>query len=719
MPAAPDVLFSGAGPSPRPDRGRWERRTAGNRVRPDDEIRGRGAGPAVKTRGPEKAVDHCGGLREIGAFDACDDEKSDRDDHSMSDRINHECGIALVRLLKPLSYYQEKYGTPLWGFTKLFLLMEKQHNRGQDGAGVACVKLDMPAGAPFMFRERNIKANPLDKIFRALLGQYNAFVDDGTIHPEFTETVKRNFDFGGELLMGHLRYGTSGGYNLSACHPFFRRSPWPTRNLALCGNFNLTNTDELNRSLIAMGQHPIFASDTQAILEKIGFFLDEEHEDIYRFLRKRDVAGDELTRRISEDLDVTRVITRASQKWDGGYVLCGLIGNGDAFVARDPSGIRPCFYFQNDEVIAFASERAPLMTVFDLALEDVKEVTPGHVVVVKRRGTVAEAAFTAPMPRSSCSFERIYFSRGNDIDIYRERQALGGELAKPVLKAINHEWADTVFSFVPNTSETAFYGLMSALRTLRRDEVKSAILKASREGRLDEATLDDLILRNWPRGEKVVSKDIKIRTFIGQENLRNQLASHVYDITYGSVRAGQDNLVVVDDSIVRGTTLKRSIIRILARLDPKKIVIVSTAPQIRYPDCYGIDMSELGKFIAFEAAVSLLHERGQSSLLDEVYELCRDEVARGGAQNHVRRVYEPFTPEEISRKVVELVRPKQLEWKGELEIIFQTIESLHAAVPGHRGDWYFTGKYPTPGGYRVVNQAFVNFYEKNDKRAYS
>jgi amidophosphoribosyltransferase len=637
----------------------------------------------------------------------------------MSERITHECGVALVRLLKPLSYYQEKYGTPLWGFTKLFLLMEKQHNRGQDGAGVACVKLDMPAGAPFMFRERNIKANPLDKIFRALLTQYNEHVDAGVIHPEFTETVKKNFDFGGELLMGHLRYGTSGGYNISSCHPYFRRSPWPTRNLALCGNFNLTNTDELNQSLIGMGQHPIFETDTQAILEKIGFFLDEEHEDIYRFLRKRDLSGEDMSRRISEELDVTRVITRASQKWDGGYVLGGLLGNGDAFVVRDPSGIRPCFWFQNEEVVAFASERAPLMTVFDLAVEDVKEVAPGNVVVIKKRGTITEQPFTAPLPRSSCSFERIYFSRGNDIDIYRERQALGGNLAPQILKSINYEWGNTVFSFIPNTSETAFYGLMSSLRTLRRDEVKNAILTASKEGRLTEDMLDDLILRNWPRGEKVVSKDIKIRTFIGQENLRNQLASHVYDITYGSVEPGVDNLVVVDDSIVRGTTLRRSILRILARLNPKKIVIVSTAPQIRYPDCYGIDMSELGKFIAFEAAVALINERGKADLLDEVYELCRDEGTKGGPHNHVRRIYEPFTPEEISKKIVELVRPKNLEWKGEFEIIFQTIENLHRAVPNHRGDWYFTGKYPTPGGYRVVNQAYVNYYEKHDGRSYA
>ncbi|QYM77911.1 amidophosphoribosyltransferase [Horticoccus luteus] len=638
----------------------------------------------------------------------------------MSDRLTHECGIAMVRLLKPLSYYQEKYGSPLWGFTKLFLLMEKQHNRGQDGAGVACVKLDVPAGDPYVFRERCVKSNPLDRIFRRLLDQYNAGVGQGAIHPEFAETVKGNFDFGGELLMGHLRYGTSGGYNQSSCHPFFRRSPWPTRNLVLCGNFNLTNTPELNESLIAMGQHPIIATDTQAILEKIGYFLDEEHEDIYRFLRKRDLGGEELSRRISEDLDLSRVMTRAAHNWDGGYTLCGLVGNGDAFVARDPSGIRPCFYFQNDEVVAFASERAPLMTVFDLPLEDVKEVAPGHIVVIKRRGELTETPFTKALPRTSCSFERIYFSRGNDRDIYEERKALGAGLADQVIAAIDHDWGNTVFSFIPNTAEVAYYGLMSALRVRRRDEVKAAVLKASADGTLDDALLDELILRNWPRGEKVVSKDIKLRTFIGQEAMRNQLASHVYDITYGSVKAG-DNLVCVDDSIVRGTTLRKSILRILARLNPRKIVIVSTAPQIRYPDCYGIDMSELGKFIAFEAAVELLKARGQAELLDEVYARCREEVAKpAGATltNHVRRIYEPFSPEEISAKIVERVRPTGVEWSGEIEIIFQTIESLHAALPQHTGDWYFTGKYPTPGGYRVVNQAYVNYFEKSERRSY-
>lgn len=639
----------------------------------------------------------------------------------MSDKITHECGIALVRLLKPLSYYQEKYGSPLWGFTKLFLLMEKQHNRGQDGAGVACVKLDVAPGEPYMYRERCVKSNPLDKIFRTLLSSYNAKVGSGEIHPEFADTVKQHFDFGGELLMGHLRYGTSGGYNISSCHPFFRRSSWPTRNLALCGNFNMTNTAELNASLIAMGQHPVFATDTQALLEKIGFFLDEEHEDLYRGLRAQNLAGSEITHRINEELDLARVITRSAKKWDGGYALVGMVGNGDAFVARDPSGIRPCHYFQNDEVIAFASERAPLMTVFDLAVEQVKEVEPGHVVVIKKRGAITSTRFTEPLPKSSCSFERIYFSRGNDLDIYRERKALGGRMVDQVIKSVGGDFGKAVFSFIPNTAEIAFYGLMEQLRTRRRDEVKASIMKAAREGVLNEGLIDDLILRNWPRAEKVVSKDIKIRTFIGQETMRNQLASHVYDIAYGSVDAGKDALVCVDDSIVRGTTLRRSILRILTRLNPRKIVIASTAPQIRYPDCYGIDMSELGKFIAFEAAIALLKENGKAEVIEDVYRLCRAEVAKplGAAQvNHVCKIYEPFSAEQISARVAELVRPKNIEWKGEIEILFQTVENLHIAVPNHTGDWYFTGKYPTPGGYRVVNQAYLNYFEKSEGRSY-
>ncbi len=636
----------------------------------------------------------------------------------MSDKITHECGIALVRLLKPLSYYQEKYGTPLWGFTKLFLLMEKQHNRGQDGAGVACVKLDVPAGDPFMFRERCVKSNPLDKIFKTLLAQYDEKKATGEIHPEFADTVKKHFDFGGELLVGHLRYGTSGGYNQSSCHPYFRRSPWPTRNLALCGNFNMTNTEELNQALIGMGQHPIFATDTQALLEKIGFFLDEEHEDIYRALRQQGLRGEELSQLISERLDLGRVITRSAAKLDGGYTLCGLVGNGDAFVARDPAGIRPAFYFQNDEVIAFASERAPLQTIFDLAASQVREVPPAHVMVLKRDGRISQTQFTTPLPRASCSFERIYFSRGNDLDIYQERKALGARLTDQVVKAVDGDWGRTVFSFIPNTAEIAWFGLMHGLREKRRAEVKKGILEAAAKGTITEALLDELITNNWPRGEKVVSKDIKLRTFIGQESLRNHLASHVYDISYGSVQPG-DNLVCVDDSIVRGTTLRRSILRILTRLQPRKIVIVSTAPQIRYPDCYGIDMSQLGKFIAFEAAITLLKERGQHELMKEVYGLCRDAVVKGESINYVQRIYSQFTPEEISAKIAEFVRPSGVDWNGEIEVIFQSLENLHAACPNHSGDWYFSGKYPTRGGYRVVNQAYVNYYENSEGgRAY-
>ncbi|HLP02054.1 MAG TPA: amidophosphoribosyltransferase [Opitutaceae bacterium] len=637
----------------------------------------------------------------------------------MSDALKHECGITLIRLLKPLSYYQEKYGTPLWGFFKLFLMMEKQHNRGQDGAGVAALKLDVPNGLPFMFRERNIKANPLDKIFKELLGQFQGKVDAGTIHPEFAETVKQHFDFGAEAYLGHLRYGTSGGYSISACHPFFRKSPWTTRNLMLAGNFNMTNTAELNDQLVGMGAHPIFATDTQALLELLGFYLDEEHEDLYRELRAKKLPGKVISDQISERLDVAKILRRAAVKWDGGYTLAGMIGNGDTFVVRDPAGIRPAFWFQDDEVVAVASERVALMTVFDKEQADIREITPGHCVVVKKNGRVSEEQVREPLARRSCSFERIYFSRGNDPEIYKERKALGAALADQVVHAIDNDFGRAVLGFIPNTAEVAYYGLLEALRLRRRDEVKATILDAARRGALDEALIDDLILRNWPRAEKIAVKDVKIRTFIGQEKWRNQLASHVYDVSYGTVKPG-DVLVCVDDSIVRGTTLRRSILRMLSRLNPRKIVIVSTAPQIRYPDCYGIDMSELGKFIAFEAAIALLKERGQAGLIDDVYRACVAEVAKPAAEqvNQVRRVYEPFTAEEISARIAECVRPRNMAWKGEVEIIYQTIENLHGALPDHTGDWFFTGHYPTPGGTRVSNQAFINYYEKSEGRSY-
>ena len=637
----------------------------------------------------------------------------------MSEQIKHECGVALVRLKKPLAYYQEKYGTPLWGLYQLFLLMEKQHNRGQDGAGVACIKFDVPAGEPYMFRERNVESNPLDKIFQTLLARYNQLVGDGTVHPEFPETAKRCYDFCGELYLGHLRYGTSGGYNLSACHPYFRRSSWPTRNLVLAGNFNMTNTAALNASLIAKGQHPIFATDTQALLEMIGFHLDEHDEELFQALKAKNLSGTDITKRINSDVDPAHVLRQSAIDWDGGYSLIGALGNGDAFVTRDPSGIRPCHWFENDEVVAVASERAPLCTVFDLEPAQVSEVDPGSVVVVKKSGEVRVERVKAALPKTQCTFERIYFSRGNDADIYRERKALGAGLVDQIWKSINGDLGNAVFSFIPNTAEVAYFGMMSELRFRRRAQVKETLLTAAKNGTLDESLVDDLILRNWPRGEKIISKDVKLRTFISQEKWRNNLATHVYDITYGVVEP-KDNLVCVDDSIVRGTTLRRSILRILKRLNPKKIVIASTAPQIRYPDCYGIDMSEIGKFIAFEATVSLIKERGQTALLEEVYVLCREELARSSATpvNHVKKIYESFTAEEISKKITQLVSPQANGWKGEIEIVFQPVENLRKALPHHTGDWYFTGNYPTPGGFRVVNQAYVNYYEKHEGRSY-
>jgi len=638
----------------------------------------------------------------------------------MSDPIKHECGVALVRLLKPLSYYYEKYDTPLWGFFKLFLLMEKQHNRGQDGAGVASVKLDVPAGYPYIFRERNMKRNPLDRIFSSLFKDYNKKVGKGIIHPEFARTVKDNFDFGGEILLGHLRYGTAGGYNISACHPYFRRSNWPTKNLVLAGNFNITNNSELNDNLIDHGQHPIFDTDTQTLLEGIGFHLDQEHDGLYRKLKKKDLYGAAIASEISERLDLIKIIREASVGWDGGYAIAGAVGNGDAFAFRDPLAIRPFHYFVNDEVIAFASERAPLQSVFDLQGGQVQEVEPGTVMVVKKDGEILHENFVEKKPaRKSCSFERIYFSRGNDLEIYKERKRLGARLCPRVMQEVSHDLDRTVFSFIPNTAETAYFGMLDELRFRRRDQVKQQIIEARDSGKLTDEMLDEIILNGWPRAEKVAHKDIKLRTFISQENDRNQMASHVYDITYGVITP-EDNLVCVDDSIVRGTTLKKSVINILSRLNPKKIIIASTAPQIRYPDCYGIDMSQLGKFIAFQAAVSLLQEGGQEDVILEVYRDCLDQEDKPNSElkNHVRRIYERFSAEEISRRIAKLVTPENSSWKGEVVVIYQAIEDLHAALPEHSGDWYFTGNYPTPGGYRVLNQAFINYFQQSDLRSY-
>ena len=637
----------------------------------------------------------------------------------MSDFLKHECGLALIRLRKPLAYYLEKYGTPLYGFNQLFLLMEKQHNRGQDGAGIGCVKLDVPPGKPYMARRRTTKTNSLSRIFKGQLKDYHKMVGRGVIHPEFPQTVKDHFDYGGEILMGHLRYATSGLYDQENCHPYVRESNWPTKSLMLAGNFTITNEKELNESLINRGQHPIFGTDTQAVLEQIGFHLDEAHDAIYHRMRDQQVEGRRIPGIISKELDPVRVLRQSCRDWDGGFTMGGLIGNGDLFVMRDPQGIRPCFYFEDDEVIAFASERVALMTIFNQPLENVHEMEPGTVTVVKSDGHTYKERFTDPKPVRPCSFERIYFSRGNDAEIYRERKALGGALLGQVVEAIDDNFTDSVFSFVPNTAEIAYHGLLEAVRLHRRQEVKAEILKAQAAGDLDEALLDRLIMDNWPRGEKIAHKDIKLRTFISKETGRAELVSHVYDITYGVVKE-QDCLVCIDDSIVRGTTLKESILKILSRTNPRKIVIASTAPQIRYPDCYGIDMSELGKFIAFKATTELIREDGVNELLREVYQDCVDQAGKPAAKmvNHVKRLYDRYTDEQISRKIAEIVYPSEEPWEGELEIVYLTVDKMKKAIPEHNGDWYFTGDYPTPGGTAVLNQAYINFYENRVGRAY-
>ncbi|MDG1241778.1 MAG: amidophosphoribosyltransferase [Opitutae bacterium] len=637
----------------------------------------------------------------------------------MSDFLKHECGIAMIRLLKPLAYYQEKYGTPLYGFNQLFLLMEKQHNRGQDGAGIGCVKLNVDPGQAYMARERSIKVNPLSRIFEGQLKEYQEKIDAGVIHPEFPDTVKKNFGYGGEVLLGHLRYGTSGVYSSSNCHPFVRQSNWPTKNLMLAGNFTITNEKDINTDLINRGQHPIFGTDTQAVLESVGFHLDEAHDAIYHQMRDQNVEGKLIPKIISQDLDPIRILKKAAANWDGGYTIAGLIGNGDSFVMRDPQGIRPCFYFQNDEVVAYASERVALMTIFDQPIENVCELEPGAAMVIKADGTIYSDRFTAERPIKPCSFERIYFSRGNDADIYRERKALGGALLEQVVKCIGNDFANSVFSFVPNTAETAYYGLLDALRLHRRTEVKDTLLKANADGTLDEQLIDKLIMGNWPRGEKIAHKDVKLRTFIAQEKGRAQLVSHVYDITYGIVKPN-DSLVCIDDSIVRGTTLKESILKILSRTNPRKIVVASTAPQIRYPDCYGIDMSELGKFIAFKATVQLIKDDGQSELLKEVYRDCLAQVELPAVEqvNHVKRLYDRYTDEQISKKIGDLVYPKNIPWQGDLDVVFLPVEKMRAALPNNNGDWYFTGNYPTPGGYAMLNKAFINYFENKDGRAY-
>jgi amidophosphoribosyltransferase len=637
----------------------------------------------------------------------------------MSDSLRHECGIALVRLTKDLKWYQEKYGTPLHGFNQLFLLMEKQHNRGQDGAGIGCVKIGSENGEAFLFRDREIGAQGLTQIFTRQIKAYSDKMREAVIVPEFPETVKRHFDFGGELLLGHLRYGTSGNFDSVSCHPYARKSIWPTRNLLVAGNFNLTNTAELNASLTQRGAHVIYSTDTQSILEEIGFWLDEEHDRLFKAFKDQGLEGAAVQAEISKHMDIGNVLRRAAKNWDGGYAIAGLVGNGDSFVIRDPNGIRPCWYARTEDLIAVASERVALMTIVGVSQEDVHELPAGHALIMKADGRHSVEAFHAPGEIRHCSFERIYFSRGNDPEIYAERKALGAALADDVLAQIRDDHDNAVFSYIPNTAEIAWYGLMEELRKRRRAQVSDKLIAAQRAGQLDEALIEKLVLGGWPRGEKVAHKDVKLRTFISQEKNRMQMASHVYDISYGTVREG-DTLVCVDDSIVRGTTLRQSILRILARPNPKRIVIASTAPQIRYPDCYGIDMSEMGKFLAFQAAVALCKERGMTDLLREVYEDCVAQAKKPTMEmrNHVKRIYDAFTEEEIAAKAAELVYPSKSGWKGELILVFQKIASLHKACPTSRGDWYFTGDYPTPGGLGVLNQAYINYWEKREGRSY-
>jgi len=638
----------------------------------------------------------------------------------MSDPLTHECGIAVVRLKKPLAYYQDRYGSALWGFNKLFLLMEKQHNRGQDGVGIGCAKIGMPPGQPYIFRRRDAKKDSLAKLFRSEIKELEKMTRKGVIKPEDPEGLRNHFDFAAEVYMGHLRYGTSGQFNNGSCHPYLRRSNWPTRTLMVMGNFNMTNTGELNQRMMDRGQHPVFGTDTQTVLEEIGFHLDEAHTAIYHTLRDEGIDGDETAGQISKRLNLAHIVAESAKGWDGGYCISGVVGNGDLFVMRDPHGIRPCYKYETDEVIAFASERVPLMTVFEAAQDKVTELEPGTVMTIKSTGEHNSERFAEKVEPQPCSFERIYFSRGNDPEIYRERKAMGAALVGQVVESIGNDFENSVFSFVPNTAETAYYGLMEGLRLHRRKQVRDDIKKAISEGKLCEDKLDELIMRNWPVGEKIAHKDIKLRTFISQESGRNQLVSHVYDISYGVVPVG-GTLVVLDDSIVRGTTLKQSILKILARTKPGKIVICSTAPQIRYPDCYGIDMSELGKFIAFQAAVNLLERSGKGSLIDEVYRNCIDEMEkpREERKNAVKKLYAGFTNEEISAEVARIVYPEDIDWHGEVEVIFLSVENLHKSITAKKsGDWYFTGNYPTVGGYSVVNKAFMHWREGKAGRSY-
>lgn len=632
----------------------------------------------------------------------------------MSDALYHECGIALVRLLKPLDYYLEKYGTPLYGVNKLSLLMEKQHNRGQDGAGVACIKFDMAPGERYINRHRSVAKNAIAEIFGVINNPLQALAKKDPDKLQDCLWLKKNYDFLGELLLGHLRYGTYGGNNIESCHPFLRQNNWMTRNLVVAGNFNLTNVEELFNNLVEIGQHPREKADTVTVMENIGHWLDEENDLLYYQYKQEGFTKKQISPIIAEKLDIANILRRSSKYWDGGYVMAGMIGHGDAFVLRDPAGIRPAWYYADDEVVVVTSERPQIQTAFNVPIDAIREIQPGHALIIKKNGKVTEEMVKEPLERRSCSFERIYFSRGSDRDIYLERQQLGRNLCPSILQSVQFDLRHTVFSYIPNTAEVAFYGMTKGMDDYLSEIKKQKILALGAQP--DEKSLSD-ILAIRTRAEKIAIKDAKLRTFITNDIDRSDMVAHVYDITYGTVEAGVDNLVVIDDSIVRGTTLRNSIIRMLDRLKPKKIVIVSSAPQIRYPDCYGIDMAKIGDLIAFKAAISLIEERNMEHLLDEVLEACKTEIVKGhDAANVVKRIYEPFSAEEISARIAQLVTPSDCH--ADVEVIFQKIEDLHQACPGHTGDWYFSGNYPTPGGNRVACKAFVNYMTGQNERAY-
>ena len=633
----------------------------------------------------------------------------------MSDSIQHECGIALIRLKKPIQYYIDNYGSAFYGVNKLHLLMEKQHNRGQDGAGVANIKLGMNPGERYISRVRSVQKAPIQDIFDQINSKFKALYDANPDSIQDVDFLKRNAGFTGELFLGHLRYGTFGRNSKESCHPFLRQNNWITRNLVVAGNFNLTNVDELFDVLLKVGQHPKEKSDTVTVLEKIGHFLDVENDELYKNFKTEGLSNNEVYAKIADEIGIEKILKKASEDWDGGYTMAGLLGHGDAFVLRDPSGIRPAFWFENDEVCVVASERPALQTAFNIQVEDVNELTPGHALIIKKDGSVKETLINEPSEPRKCSFERIYFSRGSDKDIYTERKALGKLIVPPVLETINHDLDNTVFSFIPNTAEISFYGLVKGLDQ-HLNEKKIAQIQALGSNPTEEEIQE--IIRQRARIEKIAIKDAKLRTFITQDDSRDDLVSHIYDITYGGIRANEDNLVVIDDSIVRGTTLRKSIFKILDRLRPKKIVIVSSAPQIRYPDCYGIDMAKLGDFIAFNAAIALIKDRNMENVIDEVYHKCLSQVdlPKEEVVNFVKEIYSPFKPEEISAKISELLTPKDM--KAPVEIVFQSIENLHKACPNNLGDWYFTGNYPTPGGNKVVNKAFINWKEDRNERAY-